>query len=224
MTAGSGHTDATTGVYGLLRDRILQAHYRPGQVMREAPVADDLGVSRTPVREALIRLTENGLLERTNRGLRVRQRTVDELSDVYEACLLVEPAVAGLAALRRRTQDLAVLDNVLDATDHAISAGETSIQPFMDEWHVAVWHSAYNDSLSQLLHTLSAQLFSIPAPVLGLTQWRVSLDGHRELTEAIRSQDAATAEALMRTHLEAGRDAALRALTAEPASSPRTTN
>lgn len=216
MTAAAGTTDATTGVYGLLRDRILQAHYLPGQVMREAPVADDLGVSRTPVREALIRLAENGLLERTTRGLRVRQPTIDELSDVYESCILVEPAVARLAALRRRPQDLAVLDNVIATTAQAIDTDDADVQPFMDEWHLAVWRAAYNESLTQVLNTLSAQLFTIPAPALGITQWHVALDGHRALTEAIRRQDADLAERLMREHLEAGRDAALRSLTAGP--------
>lgn len=220
MTPGGG-VEATTGVYEVLRDRILHAYYSPGHLLREAPVAEDLGVSRTPVREALIRLAENGLLERTTRGLRVRVRTVGELGEVYEACILVEPAVARLAALRRRPQHLVALDDVLDSTRRALDEGADNPQVQMDGWHRAVWRAADNDTLLNLLESLSAQLFSIPAPVLGITEWGVSLESHREMTDAIRRQDADAAEQLMRAHLEGGRDAALRSLTSLP-TPPRT--
>jgi DNA-binding GntR family transcriptional regulator len=221
MTPPTTAVEATAGVYDVLRDRILHAHYAPGQLLREAPVADDLGVSRTPVREALIRLSENGLLERTTRGLRVRERSVSELGEVYEACILVEPAVARLAALRRRPQHLVALDDVLDSTRRALDAGADDPHVLMDQWHIAVWQAADNDTLAHLLESLSAQLFSIPAPVLGITEWGVSLESHREMTEAIRRQDADAAEELMRVHLEAGRDAALRSLSTLP-TTPRT--
>lgn len=199
-------------VYDVLRDRILHSQYEPGTVLREASIADDLGVSRTPVREALIRLSEIGLLERTTRGLRIRKRSVDELGEVYEACIALEPAVAGFAALRRRPHNLLELEDVLTATQQAIEDGVIDAYGLMDAWHSAVWRAAGNETLNQMLANLSAQLFSIPVETLGLTEWQLCLDSHREMTEAIRKQDAARVEELMRVHLEAGRDAALRAL------------
>lgn len=199
-------------VYDVLRARILHTHYEPGQVLREALIADDLGVSRTPVREALIRLSEIGLLERTNRGLRIRKRTVDELGEVYEACIVLEPVVTGFAALRRRPHNLLELDDALTATERAIDDGVIDAYSLMDAWHAAVWRAAGNDTLNHALENLSAQLFSIPVATLGITEWRLCLDSHREITDAIRRQDAGHAEELMRVHLEAGRDAALRAL------------
>lgn len=212
MTATTPTTIEPGDVYDVLRERIANAHYAPGQVLREAPLADALGVSRTPVREALIRLSEIGLLERTTRGLRIRKRSVDELGEVYEACLTLEPAVAGFAALRRRPHNLLELDDVLAATERAIQDGVVDGYALMDEWHSAVWRAAGNDTLSQMLANLSAQLFGIPVETLGLTEWQLCLDSHREMTDAIRRQDAGRAEELMRVHLEAGRDAALRAL------------
>lgn len=199
-------------VYDVLRGRIAQAHYQPGQVMREASLAEDLGVSRTPVREALIRLSEIGLLERTTRGLRIRKHSVDELGEVYEACIALEPIVAGFAALRRRPHNLLEMEDALAATEQAIADGIVDCYALMDAWHAAVWRAAGNDTLNQVLHNLSAQLFSIPVETLGLTEWQLCLESHREITEAIRQQDAGRVDELMRVHLEAGRDAALRAL------------
>lgn len=215
MTPTTSSTE-TGDVYDVLRERILSTHYEPGLVLREANIADDLGVSRTPVREALIRLSEIGLLERTTRGLRIRKRSVDELGEVYEACIAIEPAVTGFAALRRRPHNLVEIDDVLAATERAIEAGiadgVTDGYALMDAWHTAVWRAAGNDTLGQVLANLSAQLFSIPVATLGIPEWRLCLESHREITEAIRQQDASRADELMRVHLEAGRDAALRAL------------
>lgn len=223
MTATTPTSIDPGDVYDVLRERILHAHYQPGQVLREAPIADDLGVSRTPVREALIRLSETGLLERTTRGLRIRKHSVDELGEVYEACLALEPVVAGFAALRRRPHNLLELEDVLTATERAIADGIVDGYALMDDWHAAVWRAAGNDTLHLVLQNLSAQLFSIPVETLGLTEWQLCLDSHREMTEAIRQQDASRTEDLMRVHLEAGRDAALRALAvAEAATGPGT--
>lgn len=200
------------GVYDVLRQRILHTHYAPGQVLREALVADDLGVSRTPVREALIRLSEIGLLQRTNRGLRVRRQSVDELGEVFEACIALEPVVAGFAALRRRPHNLLELDDALTAAERALADGVIDGYVLMDTWHAAVWRAAGNDTLSHVLQNLSAQLFSTPVGTLGVAEWRLCLGSHREMTDAIRRQDAGRTEQLMRAHLEASRDTALRAL------------
>jgi DNA-binding GntR family transcriptional regulator len=88
-------------VYGVIRERILAGDLPRGARVHQEDVAADLGVSRTPVREALRRLAAEGLIEmRTNRGARVTDLAPDDMDQPYEARLLVEPGAARLAAQR----------------------------------------------------------------------------------------------------------------------------
>ncbi len=199
--------------YEALRAGSLSSGYAPGTIVRELALAVDLGVSRTPVREALLRLEQEGLLERTARGMRVKRRTLEELAGVYEAILVIEPAVSGLAALRARSQDLVRLESLIADAGAAIADGADP-HPLMDAWHFALWQAADSPALEDALKRLSTLLYAIPAPAVGLTDWSASLDHHREILAALRSHDVETATALMRSHMEKGRDAALRTLAA----------
>lgn len=91
-------------VYGAIRDAITDKELPPGGAVREADLAQRLGVSKTPVREALLRLQEVGLVERDgNRSLRVVRLSRDALAHAFETRWALEPAVASLAA-RRATE------------------------------------------------------------------------------------------------------------------------
>ncbi|WP_159499757.1 GntR family transcriptional regulator [Microbacterium sp. 18062] len=196
--------------YDVIRARILESAYPPGTLLREVTLSNELGHSRTPIREALARLEHEELLERTPRGLRVRQFGIDDIVAVYESCLIVEPAATRLAALRRTQRDVLVLQRLLEDAAAVIGAGDPV--RLMDDWHIALWDACRNPSLVAVLNRLSAQLFGLPAPPASGDAWGASLAAHREITDAVVAQDAERAETLMRAHLEAGRDAALQAL------------
>jgi len=99
--AGTPATQAVDRVYATLRQGILDGVYAPGARLGEADLADALGVSRTPVREALRRLGSEGLLSTLpNKGARVRRWTTSELSDISDLRAILEGYAAGQAATR----------------------------------------------------------------------------------------------------------------------------
>ncbi len=88
-------------VYEHLRDSILSNDYLPGDVLSTESIAQDTGVSTTPIREALCKLAADGLVEQSpNKGARVASISQDDVTEVYEVRLLFEPYAAGLAAYR----------------------------------------------------------------------------------------------------------------------------
>src|SRR5580693_255911 len=89
-------------VYTAIRERIVSGSLARGERVHQEDLAVELGVSRTPVREALRRLAAEGLVEmRTNRGARVADPDRSSMRAAYEARLVIEPGAARLAAMRR---------------------------------------------------------------------------------------------------------------------------
>src|ERR671910_781993 len=89
-------------VHGALLERIVAGELPPGSRLRQEALADELGVSRTPLREALVRLASEGLVEFTpNRGATVAERDFTDMEQAWGARLVIEPGAARLAAERR---------------------------------------------------------------------------------------------------------------------------
>src|SRR5262245_36573437 len=99
-TPESGSRDADR-VYDELRRRILALTLDPGSVLDESRIVEDMGTSRTPVREAVIRLVSEGLLRRDGRQVRVSSFEVSQLRAFFEAVTLMSRAIHRMAASRR---------------------------------------------------------------------------------------------------------------------------
>jgi DNA-binding GntR family transcriptional regulator len=103
-------------VYEHLRNEMLTGSLQPGHWLREQEIAETLAISRTPVREAVRRLGQEGLLEISpNRGVRVRELTPKEAVDTYEVRALLESRAARLAAQRATPDEVARLKELLRA-------------------------------------------------------------------------------------------------------------
>jgi len=102
-------------VYERLRDEVVSGQLPEGAPLVEATVATRYGTSRTPVREALRRLEQDGLVERGARGLRVRIRGPEEILEIYEVRILLEAAAARHAAVRHTRLDLIRIGLAMDA-------------------------------------------------------------------------------------------------------------
>ena len=115
---------STARTLGTVRDLILHGDLPPGSRLGEVELADRLGVSRTPVREALGRLAAEGLVEIVpNRGARVSSWTVAELQDVFELRARLEPRLAALAVPRAAAADAAELERLARAMERAGASG-----------------------------------------------------------------------------------------------------
>ncbi|MFC7403312.1 GntR family transcriptional regulator [Citricoccus sp. GCM10030269] len=201
----AGKVDAAS-MHGQLKAEILRGDHSPGDSFREVALAERFGVSRTPVREALGRLLQEGLLERGTRGLQVRRLDPEQLMQVYDLRILLEGQAAEEAATARTEMDLVRLDGLLtrDRTledpDNATRLG-TNIK-----FHEALWSAARNPILRDLLDRLATH--QIHAPTSTLTRpgrWDQSLDEHEQIIGHLRNRDGAAAREAMQQHMTTAR-------------------
>lgn len=193
-------------IYDQLRAEILSGDIRAGTPLREVVVAERFGVSRTPVRQALARLEHDHLLTRSTRGLVVHALSPDEVIQVYDLRIILESKAAGEAAQLRSSADIAALEGLL-ARDLALDDPPDRVRKATNlEFHEAVWAASHNSVLEDLLLRLGTHVVQTPRSTLSVRdRWAESLREHRALLDAIRDQDADTAEEIARTHMSTAR-------------------
>jgi DNA-binding GntR family transcriptional regulator len=210
----AGESGADTGrgaLYKALRQEILAGNPPPGGALQEVALSARHGVSRAPVRDALLRLEADGLVERGPRGAVVRARTPDEIYDIYQVRIALE-AEAVESAIRHATAlDFARLalihQNAVDEEDHERA------RQLHARWHRVLASVSRNKTVCEVLERLTSQLALYETSSLAdkgnLAQ---SHDEHLKIIEAMRAQDAATARELITRHLERTRDVRVNAL------------
>jgi DNA-binding GntR family transcriptional regulator len=192
-----------TLAYEQLRALILAGDLTPGSRLAQAEMADRLGVSRTPVREALRRLAGEGLVEfHPNRGFRTADLGLEAVLRRLEVRLLLEPGIAALAAERRGDDDLRELKRAIvreaEASD-AAGAHDAS-----REFHILLARASGNFELERTLESLwivevGRRLMARRAAV---EDWRArDLDEHRRILAAVAAGAAETAADLMERHV-----------------------
>jgi DNA-binding GntR family transcriptional regulator len=191
-------------VYDAIRDRITNGSLPRGARVHQEDLAEELGVSRTPVREALRRLAAEGLVEmRTNRGARVADIDQGGMRGAYDARLVVEPGAARLAAGRRLPEPLARMRAAVAAQRRSLRSVERSFDANR-EFHLALVAASGNDYLLQLVERLwVARIGATIYERQVETQERMVLDvrEHEQILEAIEAGDGRRAESLTRRHL-----------------------
>ncbi|AWT26739.1 Putative L-lactate dehydrogenase operon regulatory protein [Corynebacterium provencense] len=201
-------------LYVVLRQEILAGNPPPGSPLHEVKLSTQLGVSRAPVREALLRLESDGLVERGPRGAKVRVRTPEEIYDIYEVRIALEELVVE-AALKHATElDLARL--VMMHDDAMSEKDPRCARQLHAQWHHTLAAASRNSTLVEVLGRLAGQLAPYETQSLAepgnLSQTH---DEHLEIIEAIKKQDAKTARSLIRQHLRRTRDVRVNALLAD---------
>ena len=205
---GRGRVDDT---YQRLKSSILEGELHPGMVLTEFQIAEAHGVSRTPVREALTRLQQDGLVERGERGLVVRERSPEQILDIYEVRILLEGAVAAVAAERHNSFDKIRLENALRRADGLDTDNVSGLVRANRTFHEAVWTASHNDAMIDLLSRLNLHVGRYPATTLAYPgRWHVACGEHRNIADAILARDSERAEILAREHFTAARDIRLK--------------
>ncbi|GGM26845.1 GntR family transcriptional regulator [Dactylosporangium sucinum] len=204
--------DSASTQYERLRGEIVAGRIAPGTVLLETVLAERLGVSRTPVREALAMLERDGLLERDRRGYRVRTRSPEELLEIYEARIALESTCAAAAAGRRSAFDLARLRHL---TGEAAAAGDpVRLRELHAAWHKALRAAAGNATIIDLLERLDTLLAVYDADEPTLTDRETAAAEHGRIVDAIEAGDAEEARRALVAHLDRSREARLAKLAA----------
>jgi len=197
-------------LYHQLLEEVLEGDLRPGEILVESALGKRFGVSRTPIREALRMLEQDGVLERVNRGMRVRQTSSEEVLEIYGVRTILETAAARDAATRRTDYDLANLDRLLRSMTEERTATPTERAAINRSFHRAIWQAARNRTLSDMLERLAVHLRRYPATTyLRSGRWEEALEEHRLLLEAIRQRDPDAAAEVAEKHMWAARDVRL---------------
>ena len=198
-------------VYERLRDEVVSGQLPEGAPLVEATVATRYGTSRTPVREALRRLEQDGLVERGARGLRVRIRGPEEILEIYEVRILLEAAAARHAAVRHTRLDLIRIGLAMDAAAAVDPADPDAMAAANRAFHEEVWAASRNVTLIDLLTRVNSHVARYPATTLTSPgRWAEALRQHGDLVRAIESRDGDAAARIADDHMTGARDIRLR--------------
>jgi|SRR5580704_5764925 DNA-binding GntR family transcriptional regulator len=209
--------DLTRGeeAYQKIRRCILRGEFAPAASLSEYGLAAQLKLSRTPVREALTRLEQDGMVHTiTGRGTFVAQLTPHDVMEIYEVREQLESYAARVAAERMDTAGICELEHVIQRMHEGAAAGyanetfETDIN-----LHKSILQATQNNRMIAILATLDDQMHRIRSMWPRTPRW---LDGtlaeHESIVERIKNRDPNGAEAAMRNHLRSSCEHAIRFL------------
>lgn len=193
----------------LIREAILAGRLAPGARLKEQELAQALGISRTPVREALLLLQAEGLIESSpNRGAMVRAYSSEELTDMYELRALLEGHAARLAASRITKDDVSALaDSCKRFRKQRLVEDTRGLTTENLFFHFTIVRTSGSPKLVELVQSI------IQVPLVASSfgwyskhETRRSEDFHKRIVTALRAGDEGRAERLMKEHIFDGRD------------------
>ena len=195
---------AREDTYRRLREAIVSGLFHPNERLVEASVAARLGVGRTAIRAALVRLDQEGLvvLER-NRGARVRLISDEEALEIEEVRATLEGMLTRRAAARATPADLRALQQAIVEMRERVAEGDPAGYSELNvSFHQRIWAAAGHPTASRLVGGLKSQAIRLQYHTIqrpGRTQR--SLREHEAIFEALKAHDADGAEEAMREHL-----------------------
>lgn len=191
--------------YEKLETDILDGYYKRGDALTELALCSRLGVSRTPVRSALHRLAEEGLVQISpNRGAVVVGVTLDDLVDTYKIRMRLEGLASSMAAGRIGNEELASLAESVELSEYYIGKNDPEHLKELDtEFHSIIYRASGNRMLCRILSELHRNIKSYRKRSLSVPgRLENSVREHREILEAIRAGDGEKADMLTSLHIE----------------------
>ena len=205
--------NASVAATQLVRTAILDGRLAPGQRLKEGELARELGISRTPVREALLMLQAEGLVDAVpNRGATVRRHEAADLDDLYQLRALLEGHAAHRAAAKISEEAIAILRGSCDRFD-ALRGDADDLKDLVKEnllFHNTILEAAGSARLTQMVR----KVIELPLVYKSYIwyspdQKRISGHYHRQITNALAAREADRAELIMKEHVYEARDVLL---------------
>ncbi len=195
-------SDSTPGdAHSLIIEAIDRGDFAPGQRLVETELAERLGVSRTPVREALQRLEAQGLVTREGRSLRIASLDHDQLGELYEVRGVVEGLAARLAARHAAPEEIVVLREMVDA-DRALLGDALALSQANRRFHRQLHRASHNRYLSEMLIGMRRSVALLSPTVLGRPgRGEEALAEHDAIVSAIEARDPDAAQAAAERHI-----------------------
>lgn len=197
-----GHSSVQAQIYARLREAILDGNLEPGQRLLQDELAAELAVSRMPVREALLRLEADGLVNfHPYKGFTVATFTQDDLKEIYFLRGVLEGTAAELAAINIKDSELEKIEKLCLRMNRCLEGGEYEELPHLNaEFHQSVYVAASSPRLYRMIVRLWN---SFPKTSINVFKERAerTVKEHIEIYEAIKSGDGKKAGEVTRGHI-----------------------
>ncbi|MGI5922285.1 MAG: GntR family transcriptional regulator [Syntrophomonadaceae bacterium] len=202
-------------VLDALREAIINGTLKPRERLMELQLAEELGVSRTPIREALRKLELEGFIVMVPRkGAYVADFSFKDIADIFEIRAALEGLAGALAAERITDDELENMERLLVEKAEAIT--ENDIEKLVDvdtKFHEALYKASRNERLTTIISNLREQIQRFRATSLANPgRGKMSLDEHRNIVEAIQSRDVQAARQAAQDHIENAENSMIEAI------------
>jgi DNA-binding GntR family transcriptional regulator len=202
-------------VFETLRDAIITGKLSPGERLMEIQLAEEMGVSRTPVREAIRKLElESFVVMVPRKGAYVAGVSIKDIADVFEVRAALEGLAASLAAERITEEELDQLERSIVSINE-VSDGK-NIDKVVEndtDFHDLLYRAARNEKLIGIITNLKEQIQRFRATSLAVTgRTKIAVEEHKQIVEALSERDTELAGELARQHIENAENVMLAAL------------
>jgi DNA-binding GntR family transcriptional regulator len=192
-------------VFEAIREAIINSTLKPGERLMEIQLAEEMGVSRTPVREAIRKLELEGFVVMIPRkGAYVAGLSMKDIADVFEIRAALEGLAAALAAERITEEELEELERLLVKIGECIQSNDLNAVIEKDtEFHDVLFRATRNERLVQIVSNLREQIQRYRTASLSSPgRMKLALEEHKQIVEALSERDVEKAQQLAREHIE----------------------
>lgn len=193
-----------------LRELIISGELQEGDKIKEDELCSSMGISKTPLREALRVLSVEGLIKLVpNRGSFVSTPTFEEIREMFDVMSVLEGICARAAVKKMSAKDLAALEKLHDKLEKNFKRrAQREYIRINNQFHAFVQEMAGNRTLNQIVNGLRQKILLYRYQSLNLPErFEQSIQEHRDLIKAFRKKDSKKVETLMRRHLKKQCDA-----------------
>ena len=208
MRQGRQQSNSVEAIYSALREAIISGEVEPGNLLHEEALAEQFHVSRTPIREVLVRLEAEQFVERVpRRGMVVRGMDSMELEEVFMIRMAVDGLAARFAASKRTPVDVAKLRWINSQMRSAAKSGDISAVAELNmSFHEALCEIAANRMLMMFMGQVHSWVRRSPTnPFAYPNRGLDGADEHDDIIDAIEAGDAKRAQSLIQAHMETSR-------------------
>jgi DNA-binding GntR family transcriptional regulator len=206
-------------VFERLKESIISGELAPGSRIIESRLANTLGISRTPIREAIHKLDRAGFLRRLSQGgFTVVSLTRDDVEEAFGIRSILESYAARLAAIKHNEKDLKPLEDKLKEYEACLNKGEIdALHKINTEFHDMLYALSRSPKLIKMIGDLKDQIYRFRKILLSEAGMaRVSDKDHRKMLKAIKSRDPDRVEGLVKEHILRGQKLVLQQLKQDP--------
>ena len=204
-------------VYGSLKKSILNGKLKAGQRLIEEQLANQVGMSRTPVREAFHKLERDDLVFRLPKGgFAIREFTKEDVEEIFGIRSALESYAAYLATLNIAPDKLSILEKKIDELERVLDSGDDEkIVQLHTDFHEILYKTSKSKKLIGMIDNFHEYFYGYRLALLPTSAgFKTSIAEHRTILEAMKKKNSRLVERLVRNHLEKGRDLVLKEIEA----------